>query len=690
MSLINIGINGITLSRAALQVTGNNIANADLPSYSRQRLEVATLPEDLQGNGFIGSGAIVENLSRVVDQFLITQIQLDTVTFNRLDVFADNIEQVDSLLANDFSGLGPAVANFFSAIESSAQDPTSEPARQVVVSEADGLAQRINTLTARVEQQVGSVNDQLTSLATQISTIAIGLADLNRAIVEQVGRSSGAQPNQLLDQRDELLRELAEIINVRTVVSGDALNVFVGNGQPLVVENTALSMATVPSSRESGNVEIVFVDQNGFAQQVTDFISGGKMGGLLEFRDDVVSDVLNSLGRIAIGLADTLNQQNALGIDLEGNLGGDIFVDINTGGAAGIPGQRVITDAGNAVPTATMSVNITDVTQLTTSDYVLNVVDKGDGGSLDYQILRLSDNTIVPSPPGTAVSGIAAGIQNILVDGFTIVIPDATRVAVAVNDRFHIRPTRSGGSDMAVDITRVQELAYAVPIVTKAPTTNTGGGLISSGDMLAIVDDTGLTFAPTNPIYSSAGVLAAPILIQFNSATSFTVYENSDPFNPEPLFTDMTFTPGQLNPIFDPLSTGANYIGFQVEISGTPNPGDEFTIEFNANGSSDNRNAIELGGVRTRDVLDNGSTNFENAYGSLIEEIGTRTAQTQVSRDSAESLLAQSQGSRDSISGVNLDEEASNLIKFEQSYNASAQIIRFARQIFESLLAILS
>ena len=332
-------------------------------------------------------------------------------------------------------------------------------------------------------------------------------------------------------------------------------------------------------------------------------------------------------------------------------------------------------------PPALQSIDvlITDVSQLTTSDYVLNVIDNDATAPLDYQIIRTSDNST------TVVNGVA-GAQSIIIDGFSIDIPAATQGNLALNDRFYIRPTRTGGADMAVDITRVQELAYAVPIVTNAAISNTGSGLITQGEMLAIVDDSGLTFAPTNPLYTSPGVLAAPVLIRFTTATDYTVYENSDPFNPEALFSG-TIIPGQQNSIFDPLSTDPNYIGFQVEISGVPQAGDEFTIEFNANGSSDNRNAVNLGGVRTRDILDGGATNFENAYGSLIEKIGTRTAQAQISRDASESLLAQSQGNRDSIAGVNLDEEAANLIKFEQSYNASAQVINIARQIFDTLIS---
>ncbi len=687
MGLLDIGLSGINNSQTALRVTGNNIANADIPSYSRQRVEVETLPEQLRGPGFVGSGSIISDITRVVDNFLITQIRLDTASFSSLDTFSTNINQVDTLLADDFSGLGPAISNFFSALEASAQDPTSEPARQVVLSEADGLSQRINTLTSRLLQQSNLVNSQLTSLTTQVSTLASGIAELNNKIALEVGRGGGGQPNQLLDQREELLRQLSELVSVTTVSNENRLDVFIGNGQPLVIGASAAELSTQVSGSESGNKDIVFIDANGVEQVITDFVSGGKLGGLLEFRDDVISDAVNSLGRLAIGLSDSLNQQNSLGIDLDGNLGGNIFRDVNDGT---LPSQRVLVDADNSNPQGqSIQVNISDVSQLTTSDYRLNVVDNDGDSVLDYQIIRTRDNFAFPIETGVAVDP-----QTISIDGFDIVIDAATQANLAEGDRFYIRPTRSGGVDMAVEMTRVQELAYAAPIVTEASTGNVGSGQITPGEMLEIIDDSGTIFPPpftpptANPIYSSEGVLAAPILIRFTSATDYSVYENSDPSAPELLFSD-TIIPGRTNKLFSDDNTGSKYIGFQASITGIPQAGDEFTIDYNANGSSDNRNAVALGGVRTRDILDGGATNFENSYGSLIEEIGTRAAQANINKQAAESLLFQSQANRDSMSGVNLDEEAANLIKFEQSYNASAQIISIARQIFDTLLGIL-
>ena len=673
MSLLNVGISALTTNQTLLQVTGNNISNAGVESYSRQRAEVSTRPEQLLGGSYQGAGNIVDNISRVVDQFLITQIQLDTSSRSSLETFARNMEQVDGLLSDDFSGLSATLSEFFAAIESSAQDPTSEPARQVVITQAESLALKINNLSGRVEQQLNSVDGQLRALSSQATTLAKGIASLNEGIADQVARGGGAQPNQLLDQRDEMLRQLAEIVNISTVKDGNDLNVFVGNGLPLVTGLNALALDT---QQGVDGVEIMLVGRGSVSQRVTHLMSGGEMGGLLDFRE-VGGDLLNAIGRIGIGLADSVNQQNALGIDLDGNAGGTIFRDVNAGT---IPQSRIIADGDNSAPTLqNMAINITDVGQLTTSDYRLSVVDNDGAAPLDYRILRVSDNAT------TIVNGVA-GAQSIAIDGFSIDISSATQANLALNDQFRIRPTRAGGADTTVDITRLQELAYSVPVVTDAKIGNNGTGVISSGEMLAIVDDSALALNPANPIYQSAGVLAAPVLIQFTTATDYTVYETSDPFNPAVLFSG-TIIPGQKNEIFGSQGTDPNFIGFQVTIDGAPQVNDEFTIDFNQNGSSDNRNAAALSGIRAQNILDGNSTNFENSYGSLIERIGTQTAQAKVGRDASESLLFQSQASRDSMAGVNLDEEAANLIKFEQAYNASAQLITVARQIFDTLLS---
>ena len=655
MSLLSIGVSGLNVSQTILKVTGNNIANASNPAYSRQRAEIGTKPEQFVGPGFLGAGANVNNITRVVNQFLVNQIVLDTSAFYSLDVFTSNIEQIDSLLADNLSGLSPGIDSFFAAIETGVQDPTSVPARQLVLSNTNGLVERFHTLYDRINQQNSAVNDQLNALTRQVSALAEGIANLNADIEKQLAQGGGALPNNSLDQREELIRQLSELISVQvTEQDSGAVNIFVGNGQNLVVGSVANSMGVEASTRNPGSFEITFTEQTGTARQITDFVTGGKLGGLVEFRDEVIDLAFNSMGRIAIGLATALNEQNQKGVDLEGNLGGLIFGDISTSPSV------IGSSANDTVTPTTVTATISDIDQLTISDYVMVFT-----SATDYQIIRESDNT-------TVTGTLGALPDTVTVDGVDITVsggPDA-------GDRFFIRPTRTGANDISVAIGRPQELAFASPISTDADIGNIGSGTISSGEVIDVFDSSGALL----PEFATPGQLSPPILIQFTSPTAYDVINSTTGAT---ISTGNAFVPGIANTV-----TFGTPPAYQVEINGRPDTGDEFTIGYNSTGIGNNLNGVALGQLRFSGELDSGSLNFEDAYGRLVERVGARTAQSQISRDAADSLLTQTRANRDALSAVSLEEEAANLIQFEQAYNANAQVINVARQLFDTLLGI--
>ncbi|MGK0500307.1 MAG: flagellar hook-associated protein 1 FlgK [Oceanicoccus sp.] len=655
MSLLSIGVSGLDVSQTLLKVTGNNIVNANNPAYSRQRADLGTIPEQFVGVGYLGSGATVQDIDRVVDQFLINQIYLDSSAYNNLNSFTRNIEQIDSLLAGEASGLGPGINGFFSAIETAAQDPTSMPARQLVLSNSEGLVERFNTLYDRVLQQNLAVNDQLSALTDQITSLAEGIANLNADISEQLARGVGSQPNSSLDDRDELIRKLSELISVQVTEDNSGMaNVFIGSGQNLVVGTRANTIGVEASTRDPGDVEITFTSMGGVTQAITDFMTGGKVGGLLDFRHEVIDLGLNSMGRIAISLATTINEQNQKGVDLEGNLGGLIFKDISS-----VP--QVIPNSANDVATPTTVIaTISDISQLTTSDYALSF-----SSATDYSIFRESDGSVITGTLGALP-------ETVTIDGLDITISGAPDDG----DRFSIRPTRFGANTIAVDIRRSQELAFASPILTNADIGNTGTGIIFPGEVVDVFNGSGAYVAE----FATPGQLSPPILLRFSSATNYDVINSATGVT---IAAANAFIPGIVNTI-----TFGSPTAYQIEIDGAPDAGDEFTIDYNGTGISDNRNAVALGALRISGELEGGSLNFEDAYGRLLEQIGARTAQVQISRDAAESLLAQTQSNRDSVSGVSMEEEAANLIQFEQAYNASAQVINVARQIFDTLLSV--
>jgi flagellar hook-associated protein 1 FlgK len=667
MGLLSIGVSGLNAHQVALQTTGNNITNANVEGYSRQRADFGTRPAQDNGVGYIGEGTQITGINRIVDQFLITQLRLDTSSFNRLQTVSNNIEQLDSLLASDVSGLSSAVASFFSALEAGADDPSSVPSRQLVLSDAAGLIERFHSLYDRLLQQQMSINDQLGSATEQVTALASGIAELNNAIERSSIGNQGSQPNQLLDEREELLRQLAEIVSVATTIDNTgAMNVFIGNGQPLVIGSSSNTVSVRQSETDPTRDDVVFSSPSS-TLVVTNFISGGQMGGVLDYRQNTLDNAFNSLGRIAIGLAGSLNDQQRLGLDLEGNFGQNIFGDIND---VNLENSRAIGNNSNA-GTGNLSITIDDYNQLTVSDYSLQII----AGGPNYQLVRNSDDSVVSGP--AALPAVGSSITT--PEGFTINVVSGV---FSVGDRFVIQPTKTGADDISLLMQRPQELAYAAAIRTETSVGNLGNGVISAGEVIDIYDASGAFLTE----FATSGQLSPPVVIRFNNPpTSFDVLDNTNPVAPVALVPPMAglaFTAGQFNAVTVGVPSA-----YTFNLSGSPAAGDEFYVGYNFDASSDNRNAVLMTTLRTDETLDNGTLNFEDAYARLVEQIGSETAQVRISRDASEALLFQSQAARDSLSGVNLDEEAAKLIQFEQAYNASAQVINIARQIFDTMLA---
>ncbi len=669
-SLISIGVTGLIAHQSAIATTGNNITNANVPGYSRQRVELGTLPEQYMGFGHIGAGVQVQGIERIVEQFLINQLRLDTSNFNSVDTKASLYEQLDSLLADSSTGIAPAVQQLFASLQQAAQDPTSVAVRQVVLNDAGTLAQRFNSLYSMLQNQQAVANQQLDALVGQVNSLASGIAQLNKQIAE-ASHGSGAQPNALLDKRDEMVRQLSELVGVKAVPDSSTgfLNIFIGNGQPLVVGHRANTIASVPSLEDPSVREIVF--SAGVGQQpIGQFLSGGKIGGLLDYRDEGLIPAMNELGRIAITLADALNQQQRLGLDLDGNVGNNLFTDINSNAAMR---ARALSSGANT-GTAAIDVHIGNASALSGRDYQLAFT-----SATDYQLLD-SDGRVLQT--GT-IGGLPATIAT--PEGFELRFDAGS--TFATGDVYRIQPTRQAAREIGVALASPRGLAFAQPIVTGAGSLNTGTGAISAGRTLAVYQADGVTLQST---FAAANTLSPPLLVRFTSATAYEVLDNSDPANPVALAPPVTgtITPGQANTVTINDSVSGDPV-YSFDIGGYPASGDSFTIGYNLNGSSDNRNAVALGDLRLSDLI-GGNMTVEEAYGAMVGDVGSKTAALKIGREAADSLLAQAQSNRDAVSGVNLDEEAANLIRFEQAYNAAAQVINIARSLFDTMLAAVS
>tara|TARA_Y100000748_G_scaffold304078_1_gene311668 strand:+ start:553 stop:2526 length:1974 start_codon:yes stop_codon:yes gene_type:complete len=651
-NLFGIGLSGLKSAQTQLSVTGQNITNVNTPGYTRQTaVQTAQVPS-FSGAGYLGNGTKVVDVDRIYNQFLTNQVRTATSTNAEVQAFQSQLEQLNTLVSSSATGITPGLQSYFDALQTAIEDPANLPARQLFLSEAEGLAARFNTVQTSLTSQNQFIGQQMSTLADQASRLASSIASYNDSIA--VAAANGAQPNDLLDARDEAVRELSELIGVTVVQQDDnMLNIFIGSGQPLVVGNEASTLAVQPGAGDPSRVDVVLKAGNA-AQDVTGLISGGELGGLIKYRDDVLDPALNAIGRLALSIASEFNEQQGQGLDLNGNAGASLFNDINS---AELVDGRSRARANNSDPNAKLDVLISDTSQLSTSDYEVVFT-----SATEFTVRRTSDDSVsgpydlssVPPPE---------------LDGFTIELGGG---GIAAGDRFLLTPTRHAAAEMTVVMQQPQELAFAAPGSVEASLDNRGTGSLSQPS---------LTAGPS-PIDPAALQGLLPVELSYDEASGeLQVTGGTATLNPSPL----VINPGQTNSV---EVTVGGYT-FSMSMTGTPKDGDSFNLAFNT-GVADNRNALVMSDLQTAKVLGQANSaegfSFVDGYGDLVQRVATYTAQARTNSESSSAVLTQATNNRDSVSAVNLDEEAANLIRFEQYYNASAQVIQVARTIFDTLI----
>jgi len=673
--LLNIGLSGLAANKTSLAVTGHNITNVNTPGFSRQETVQATRIPQFSGAGYIGSGTTLVDVRRIYNDFLNTQVRSSTALNSDTQSYLGQINQLDSLLAGSTTGVNPGLQKVFAALQTAAEDPANIPARQLALSEAEGLAKRFNTVYDRLYEQNAFINKQLSAVTDQVNQLATSIAGYNDAIA--IAASNGQQPNDLLDAREEAVRKLSTFIGVTVVAQDDSsYNLFVGSGQPLVVGSTAARLEVSPGLSDPLRSEVQFVSGSS-RQGITSLITGGEMGGLIRYREDVLDTTLNAVGRLALSVTDQVNRQLGQGLDLNGQFGNGLFRELND---PILIGQRSLARVGNSDPLANLNVLIEDTTQLTTSDYEVEFTN-----ATDYTVRRVSDGTNFGPFDITVVPAAEF-------DGISLNVASGT---FAAGDRFRVMPTRNAGESIRADMKRPEELAFAGPLKSQTSPANIGTGVISQPTLLTEIDiydpvaqtdlETSLRNAPPLRIVMGAG----------GGATQG--YDVVD-INGNVIDTGV-IVPGQNNTltITVPATAGPPAVpvpfDYEVTISGRPQAGDNFSVSFNTNGVSDNRNALKLIDLQNRTTIginplapDTTGSSFTDAYGDLVERVGTLTSQARVDGEATGAILKQATDNRDSISAVNLDEEAAKLIQFEQYYQASAQIIQVARSLFDTLI----
>jgi flagellar hook-associated protein 1 FlgK len=504
------------------------------------------------------------------------------------------------------------------------------PARETMLSTAQTLSGRFQALDKRLTELNMSVNAQIESTVLSVNAYAREIAALNGRIA--VSQTNPGQPaNDLLDKRDQLISELNKLVGATAVIQPDGIaHVSIGNGQSLVVANQAFSLATVQSLNAPEQTEVAFVAGSSRVMLGDHSFNGGSLGAILAFRSGPLRNAQNEMGRIAVGLAESVNAQHRLGQDLRGNLGTDFFTQM----------RPHVTPRSTNTGTADITASFADVSALEASDYRLTF------SAGNYQLTRLRDNTTTTFAPAALPR---------TVDGITITLAGGVP---ADGDSFAIEPTRYAAQEISVAIRDAGSIAAAAPMRTGSTAANTGTGAISEGVVDALHAD-----------------LQDPVSIVFTSATTFNVTNTSTGVA---LGTAVAFTPG----------ADITYNGWTVRITGAPATGDTFTVSSNTGGTADNRNAQLMAGLQTAHVLSGSTASFQDSYGQLTSSVGNTVREAEIAADAQAAIALGARETQQGLSGVNLDEEAANLMRYQQAYQASGKVIEVATTLFDTILSI--
>lgn len=708
--VLSIGLSGARVSQQALATAGHNIANANTEGFSRQRVQVDTRPPQLSGVGALGTGVKINNVNRIHDEFVSAEMRSNASISSGLETNYEFTSQIDNMLADPQAGLAPTLHSFFAAINNVSNEPSSQSARQVLIGEANALSERFSYLDSRFESLRKGTNETLKSHIEDVNNIAKSIADVNWKIVLAREVTQG-EPSDLLDQRERLLHQLSQKVVVRSNEQEDgALNVFIGNGQTLVLGRRSASLGLKANQHDPSQLEVVYKNQ-GVDSIVTKFLKGGSIGGLLDFRESMLGGAQNELGRIAIGVTKTFNDQHHKGMTLDNKLGGDFFNSIDQSTPLTLPSG---TNKGNYA----LKTTITNTDNLTVSDYFLNY------NNGIYTLIRESDEEIIGK-----FNSLPQRVES---EGFTVELERGE--TIENGDSYLIRPTRAAAREFSVDIKRANDIAAASPVRvrtsvhnmgdikatlksvadTDTPSFTTMQGMLSptvtvrfiDENRIELLDDKGKVIQtqqlneqnkaiPATPaVLGEKGSPATPAIPatpssrtdEFKSLSDNEHNSDSDGLA-EKIETGIFYDPAKGINLFP--TPGGMSTGYNVQFSGKAKTGDTFVIEFNTDAVGNNINALELGELQSRATLDNGTSNYNEVYSQLVSRVGSKTHELDVNREAQGILYAQAKAQREAVSGVNLDEEAADLVRYQQAYQANAKVISAASEMFDTLIGVL-
>ncbi len=652
-NLFSIGLSGLNAAQWGLTTTGQNISNQATPGYSVERPVYSESSGQYTGSGYIGSGVSTTTIQRQYSQYLTTELNNAQSQSGSLNSYYNLIAQLNNMVGSPTTGISSAITSYFTSLQNVANDASNPAMRQSAISSAQSLADQLNAAGDQYDQLRASVNTQLGDAVKQINTYTAQIAQLNAQI--QSLSAQGQPPNQLLDQRDLAVSNLSQLVGVQVVQSDTGYSVFMGNGQPLVVADKSFSLTTVTSPSDPTETAVAYAGLAGAAGTTTPQILpdsaplGGQIGGLMTFRNQSLDPAEAQLGAIATSFAAQVNAQNSLGIDLKGNAGGALFT----------VGNPIVYANTKNTGGATLGVTLTNAAQPPASDYTLSY----DG--TNYTLTDRETGRVVGQ--STSLTSPIGGMQ------FTL------SGAMNPGDSFTVDPTRGALNGFGLTTTDGSAIAASSPVLVSKGTANTGNATVTQYSVSAgyTMPSTTTTLTYNAGTGSLSGFpIGSTVTIAGTPPTSYNITAGTPnvPYNPA-MGASMTITGGTINNV-------------SLQITGAPANGDTFTIAPNPGGGKDGHNAQAISNLVTAKSMGNGTLTLTDSYANYVNDIGNQTNQVQASSKAQTSLVTQITTAQQAISGVNINEEAANLLQYQQLYQANSKVIQTAQTMFQTILGI--
>ncbi len=669
MGILSTGTRALVASQVALQTAGNNIANVNVQGYSRQRVVLETVEGQFTGGGYIGNGANVLTIQRNFSEFLTRQATLAASTKSGDVARADKLKQLEGIFEGGTSGLGAAVNEMLNAFSDVASAPTDLTARTVVLTRIDETASRMRATAQRLDDLMLGVSQELSQKVAEVNSLAKSIAGVNMEISRALGADQ--PPNDLLDRRDQLIRDLNQYVQTTSIPAGDGtVGIFLAGSQalvlgaavsPLVLTNDDFADPLKSKLAITNNGASISLDENS--------LGGGEISGLLRFQNSDLNEGRNLLGRMTLAISTAMNDQHKLGLDLDGNAGGNLFSSVGFTSSNVLRPQQLAPPAPPTAlnqGTASLALGINDVSKFAASDYEVNFT-SGTQGS----VTRRSDGVITQFDFGTT--------NPVQIDGLDITMPSGTPAA---GDRFLLKPFSTSASNITREFSTPRALAVSSPVVTSMGTSNAGSLQLVSLKVSGKPGGLALPPSPVLPATTGAGV-------QLSFVTGPPVGYTVSGTNTTPVGFVGAYVPGVTVVPYTP-NTSISIDGWEVTLTGSPKAGDTVLMgnakdsQYGGYYTRNAGNANDMMGLRDVAMFDGAA--LTDGYAGLMSQIGIRAQSANYAADVSTSIAGNLEKDRAGVSGVNLDEEAAKLLQFQQAYQASAKMIQIAQNIFDTLI----